>query len=48
MPVTAAATATYQLVLRAGHGDKDKGAMVLPFEELLGVRFVPSSSPGGR
>ncbi len=39
MPVTAAATATYQMVLRQGHGDKDKGAMVLPFEDLLGVQF---------
>jgi 3-hydroxyisobutyrate dehydrogenase-like beta-hydroxyacid dehydrogenase len=41
MPVTAAATATYQTALRHGHGDKDKGAMVLPFEDLLGARFVP-------
>ena len=39
MPVTAAATATYQTALRQGHGDKDKGAMVLPFEDLLGVQF---------
>jgi 3-hydroxyisobutyrate dehydrogenase-like beta-hydroxyacid dehydrogenase len=38
MPVTAAATATYQTALRQGHADKDKGAMVLPFEALLGVR----------
>ncbi|MBN4095427.1 MULTISPECIES: NAD(P)-dependent oxidoreductase [unclassified Methylobacterium] len=38
MPVTAAATATYQTALRQGHGDRDKGAMVLPFEDLLGVR----------
>ena len=38
MPVTAAATATYQIALRQGHADKDKGAMVLPFEDLLGVR----------
>ncbi|WP_082643114.1 NAD(P)-dependent oxidoreductase [Methylobacterium sp. GXS13] len=37
MPVTAAATATYQTALRQGHGDRDKGAMVLPFEGLLGV-----------
>lgn len=37
MPVTAAATATYQTALLQGHGDKDKGAMVLPFEDLLGV-----------
>lgn len=39
MPVTAAATATYQTALLQGHADKDKGAMVLPFENLLGVRF---------
>lgn len=39
MPVLAAATATYQTALLNGHGDKDKGAMLLPFEELLGVRF---------
>jgi 3-hydroxyisobutyrate dehydrogenase-like beta-hydroxyacid dehydrogenase len=39
MPVLAAATATYQTALLKGHGDRDKGAMVLPFEELLGVRF---------
>lgn len=38
MPVTAAATATYQTALRQGHADKDKGAMVLPFEALLGVK----------
>ncbi|MCJ2068700.1 NAD(P)-dependent oxidoreductase [Methylobacterium sp. J-030] len=38
MPVTAAATATYQTALRQGHADKDKGAMVLPFENLLGVK----------
>ena len=39
MPVLAAATATYQTALLKGHGDRDKGAMVLPFEELLGVKF---------
>ena len=38
LPVTAAATATYQTALRQGHADKDKGAMVLPFEDLLGVK----------
>ncbi|MET0367992.1 MAG: NAD(P)-dependent oxidoreductase [Methylobacterium sp.] len=38
LPVTAAATATYQTALRQGHGDRDKGAMVLPFEALLGVK----------
>jgi 3-hydroxyisobutyrate dehydrogenase-like beta-hydroxyacid dehydrogenase len=39
MPVLAAATATYQLALLEGHGALDKGAMVLPFEKRLGVRF---------
>jgi len=39
LPVTAAATATYQTALRQGHGDKDKGAMILVFEALLGVKF---------
>ncbi len=43
LPVTAAATATYQMALRAGHGERDKGAMVLPFEAMLGVKVrVPS------
>lgn len=40
MPVTAAATASYQFALRAGHGDKDKGAMILPFEDMLKVQFI--------
>lgn len=39
MPVTAAATATYQTALLQGHGGRDKGAMVLPFEAILGVTF---------
>jgi 3-hydroxyisobutyrate dehydrogenase-like beta-hydroxyacid dehydrogenase len=37
MPVLAAATATYQMALLRGHGEKDKGGMVTVFEELLGV-----------
>ncbi|KMO13644.1 NAD(P)-dependent oxidoreductase [Methylobacterium platani] len=37
LPVTAAATTTYQMALLAGHGARDKGAMVLPFEAMLGV-----------
>jgi 3-hydroxyisobutyrate dehydrogenase-like beta-hydroxyacid dehydrogenase len=47
MPVLAAATATYQTALAQGHGALDKGAMILLFESLLGVRFrsaVPASS----
>lgn len=39
MPVLAAATATYQMALLKGHGDKDKGGMVAVFEELLGSSF---------
>ena len=39
MPVLAAATATYQAALLRGHGEKDKGGMVLVFEELLGVEY---------
>ena len=39
MPVLAAATTSYQTALLQGHGGKDKGAMILPFETLLGVQF---------
>lgn len=46
MPVLAAATATYQQALLRGHGAKDKGAMILVFEELLGVAFQ-SATEGG-
>lgn len=38
-PVLAAATATYQRALLEGHGDKDKGAMILVFEKLIGAKF---------
>lgn len=44
MPVLAAATATYQMALLRGHGERDKGAMILVFEELLGVKFRKQSS----
>jgi hypothetical protein len=44
MPVLAAATATYQTALLRGHGEKDKGAMVLVFEELLGVQYRSRTS----
>jgi 3-hydroxyisobutyrate dehydrogenase-like beta-hydroxyacid dehydrogenase len=44
MPVTAAATATYQTALQQGHGDRDKGAMILPFEALLGVKVRARAS----
>ena len=39
MPVLAAATATYQMALLKGHGERDKGGMVALFEDLLGVQF---------
>lgn len=44
MPVLAAATATYQTALLRGHGEKDKGAMVRVFEELLGIEFRSRAS----
>ena len=31
-------TAAYQAAIHQGHGKKDKGAMVLPFEALNGVK----------
>jgi 3-hydroxyisobutyrate dehydrogenase-like beta-hydroxyacid dehydrogenase len=46
MPVLAAATATYQAALLRGHGEKDKGAMVRVFEELLGVEYRSRASGG--
>jgi 3-hydroxyisobutyrate dehydrogenase-like beta-hydroxyacid dehydrogenase len=45
MPVLATATATYQMALLQGHGDKDKGGMIRVFEELLNVRFRSSPAP---
>lgn len=39
MPVLAAATATYQMALLAGHGSDDKGGMIKVFEKALGVQF---------
>jgi 3-hydroxyisobutyrate dehydrogenase-like beta-hydroxyacid dehydrogenase len=39
LPVTAAATATYQTALLQGYGDHDKGGMIQVFEHLLDVRF---------
>jgi len=44
MPVLGAATATYQMALLRGHGDKDKGGMVRVFEELLGAEFRSKSA----
>ncbi len=45
LPVLAAATATYQTALLKGHGAKDKGAMILAFEDLLGVAFRDRHPP---
>ena len=38
-PVLAAATSTYKQALLEGHGDKDKGGMIMVYERLLGVSF---------
>ena len=46
MPVLAAATATYQMALLKGHGERDKGGMIRVFEELLGVKFRKPTQPG--
>lgn len=37
LPTMHAAITTYQMAMRMGHGDQDKGIMVRVFEELLGV-----------
>lgn len=47
-PVLAAATATYQQALLEGHGDKDKGGMILVFERLLNVAFRAASKSGDK
>lgn len=39
MPVLASATVTYQMALRRGYRDYDKGGMIRVYEELLGVEF---------
>ena len=39
MPVTMAATVTYQTALLKGYGNEDKGAMIKVYEELLGVTY---------
>jgi len=56
LPVTAAATQTYQLALSRGLGAENKGAMIKVWEEVLGVRVragdsqapVPSPQPISR
>nr|WP_171178189.1 NAD(P)-dependent oxidoreductase [Ruegeria sp. HKCCD8929] len=47
-PVLAAATATYQQALLEGHGDKDKGGMILVYERLLDATFRAASTQGGK
>lgn len=47
-PVLAAATATYQQALLEGHGDKDKGGMILLYERLLDVTFRVAVDSGGK
>ncbi len=47
-PVLAAATATYQQALLEGHGDKDKGGMILVNERLLDVTFRAASTQGDK
>ncbi|RUV97483.1 NAD(P)-dependent oxidoreductase [Mesorhizobium sp. M5C.F.Ca.IN.020.14.1.1] len=39
LPVTAAATASYQMTMLRGYGSGDKGSMVKAFEDLLCVQF---------
>jgi 3-hydroxyisobutyrate dehydrogenase-like beta-hydroxyacid dehydrogenase len=39
MPVLAASTASYQMALRKGYGNLNKGGMIKVFEDLLGVEF---------
>lgn len=44
LPVLAAATATYQMALRAGYGKLGKGGMIRVYEDLLGVEFRSEKS----
>ena len=46
-PVLAAATNTYQRALLEGHGEKDKGGMILVFEHLLNVAFRAKNPTDG-
>lgn len=39
MPLTAAATSTYQMAILRGYGDCDKGGMIRVYEELLNVLY---------
>ena len=44
LPMVSTAMATYQMALRQGLGEQDKGAMIKVFEKLLQVRFRKSES----
>ncbi|RJX33336.1 MAG: NAD(P)-dependent oxidoreductase [Desulfarculus sp.] len=46
LPLTAAATTTYQMALAQGYGDLGKGAMLRVFENLLGVEFRGAKQVG--
>lgn len=46
MPVLAAATVTYQMALLRDNGQRDKGAMIRVYEELLDVRFRAPDAEG--
>lgn len=39
LPITHAATTTYQMALLRSYGEGDKGSMIKLFEELLGVKY---------
>ena len=46
LPVLAAATATYQMALRAGYGKLGKGGMIRVYEKILGVEFRGAEAEG--
>jgi 3-hydroxyisobutyrate dehydrogenase-like beta-hydroxyacid dehydrogenase len=46
MPVLAASTASYQMALLKGYGALNKGGIIKVFEDLLGVEFRRSTTPG--
>jgi 3-hydroxyisobutyrate dehydrogenase-like beta-hydroxyacid dehydrogenase len=47
LPVTTAATLTYQLALAQGSGDENKGAMIKVWERVLGIRVRKKDDSGG-
>jgi hypothetical protein len=49
LPVTTAATITYQLALAQGSGEENKGAMIKVWENVLGVKVrKKDDSRGGK